>query len=839
MIGSIRSQARLTVLLTRHLLHVVKRQRARAFVLWAALTLALGIGVGLLAFVTSIEDSFRERGRAVGGVSDIQVEAIGPSSLQAGLAGRLEKIEGTRYAIPMAQQRVVLEAGPERIVATAIGVDRSARRLRSAVQSDLRVPTGGSNKPGLALPTALAGELRVRRGERVRIFAFEQAPRVRVARVVDVDPAIEDVITLPRDRLESLRGAPGQPTVVYVKLAPGTSTEAWERRAERVLPDNAVLTTPDVNQGELSHVLDFTVRAPTFVFGMVVLAIAGLLIYVLQLMRMLERQEDLGLLRALGSRRLPLILAESIVLAGLLAAAIAPGVLIGTPIAHYLASQVPTYLTDVFGFNMQVVVRPDVVAVAAVVALVVGIAATVGALASARGSIAEQLGRSPQAGATVTSTISLRSALALLAGGAACLALGLVARRRRPLSPRRGDDPGRPRPRHAGCRRPGRDRPRPSRARRLEGCPCRPRGRRGQPPPGGAGGRDHGAGRRRGRPAAARRAEPDRADRADQQVDPPQRPAAAGRRRRLRQRSDHDPLRPAGAARRVDRRPADGVRLHPLPRGERSRCGPSCRARAAASSARGRPGCPGELPILREHPDDILISRVMAAGLDLDSGEKIELPTAVGPRKLRIRGTVEDFAWPSGTVYMNIQRYRELYRTAAVNVLAVDRRGRLDSGGLKDLKPLHAVTGVEFSDGIEEQMNQSTKGLFAMRILTLIAALVAVGGIIATSVFARRREWAVLRAMGIGNGDLLAALALETLLVMSLGAFCGAIGGIVSFRGPTLGFLEAQGYVIGNDLALGTVAAVTTAAVLIGALAAALPAWLTARAPLADALSYE
>ncbi len=66
------------------------------------------------------------------------------------------------------------------------------------------------------------------------------------------------------------------------------------------------------------------------------------------------------------------------------------------------------------------------VAIAAATALVVGIAATVGALASARGSIAEQLGRSPQAGATVTSTISLRPALALLAGGAACLAMGLV-----------------------------------------------------------------------------------------------------------------------------------------------------------------------------------------------------------------------------------------------------------------------------------------------------------------------------------------------------------------------------------------------------------------------------
>ena len=46
-------------------------------------------------------------------------------------------------------------------------------------------------------------------------------------------------------------------------------------------------------------------------------------------------------------------------------------------------------------------------------------------------------------------------------------------------------------------------------------------------------------------------------------------------------------------------------------------------------------------------------------------------------------------------------------------------------------------------------MEKSTQGLLAMRVLTLLAALVAVGGIIATSVFARRREWAVLRAMGM------------------------------------------------------------------------------------------
>jgi len=833
-----RSQARLAALLTRHLLHVMRGQRARVAVLWAALALALGIGIGLLAFTTSIEDSFRERGEAIGGVSDVQVEAVGASSLPPRLSERLERIEGTRYAVPMAQQRVTLTAGPEETVVTAIGVDRSARRLRGAVQRDLGVREGRSARPGLTLSTALAGELDVGRGERVRIFAFERAPRLRVARVVDVDPAIEDVVTLPRSRLEALRGAPGRPTVVYVKLAPGASLGGWERRAERLLPDGAGLTTSARSQQELSHVLDFTVRAPTLVFGMVVLAIAALLIYVLQLMRMLERQEDLGLLRALGSRRLPLILAESVVLVLLLLAAIPAGILIGTPIAHYLAAQVPTYLTDVFGFNMQVAVRPGVVVIAAALALVVGNAATVGALTSARGSIAEQLGRSPQAGATVVSTISGRAALALLGGGAGCLVLSLLLSDAG-LFPvavvavliglalatpgvvglvalglgRRGDDDSQAVLVARGA---------------IEANP------------------------RRAALAAAIMALGIAA------VIPPQLSESALVERigllTDSVRSGAQELRAADDA--FASVPVTSRFARQALRGRGNAAQPTTftfipyegrKIELRASSPRTKDGLfygdgiglPRQLHKLRANPRDVLVSRVMAAGLGTETGDTIELDTPSGPAKLRVMGEVEDFGWPSGTIYMDIDRYRQLYRTGAVNVLVAADRSRIDRGALKQLRPLHTISGAEIADEINGQMDQSTKGLVAMRVLTLLAALVAVGGIVTTSVFARRREWAVLRAMGMRGGGLFAALALETLLVMAVGGLCGAIGGIVSFAGPGVGFLESQGYVIDAGIPIWTVVAVTVGATSIGALAAALPAWLTARAPLANALSYE
>ena len=75
----------------------------------------------------------------------------------------------------------------------------------------------------------------------------------------------------------------------------------------------------------------------------------------------------------------------------------------------------------------------------------------------------------------------------------------------------------------------------------------------------------------------------------------------------------------------------------------------------------------------------MLISRVMAAGLDIGPATRSRCRTASGPRKLQILGEVEDFAWPSGTVYMDIDRYRSLYRTERVNVLAVTAAQLVDA----------------------------------------------------------------------------------------------------------------------------------------------------------------
>ncbi|HMJ01703.1 MAG TPA: ABC transporter permease [Conexibacter sp.] len=669
------------LLLTRHLLATLARQRGRTVVLWLALAVGLAVVVGLLSFVRSVERSFADHGRAIAGVADVRVEAVAQTALPPRLAARLERIPGTRSAVAMTLQRVALQGDGASVAVTAFGIDRRARLLRSALEQDLRPARSRAGEPraGLTLSRTLADELGVRAGERVRLFAFAGARRIRVARVVDAAPALARAVALPRARLERLRGMPGRPTVVYVRLRAGVARAAWERRARAVLPANAVLTTAGADEQQLDHVLDFTVRSPTLVFGTVVLAIVALLAYVLQLMRMLERQEDVGLVRALGAGRVRLALAEALTLVLLVAAALVPGALAGIPIAHGLARQVPTYLTDVFGFQVRVGVDAGTVALAAGLALALALVATAAALASLRGPVAEQLGRSPQAGATITSHITRGAALALLVAGGAAFGGGA-------LLADAGAYPAASLATLVGIAlaTPG-----------LVGLAALLVTRS-----------ERGSSRTLLVARAALVANPRRAALAAAilalgiaAVIPPQLVAhglqervdavTAAIRPEAREILASDdayasvPVSPAQAARalrggpdRLDRHAAlSAVSFLSVP-------GYKLELRALDPRARHPVFAPGAglsrgLPALRRHPDGVLVSRVLTAGLGLGAGDRIALPTAHGLRRLRIVGEVEDLSWPSGTVYVTMQRYRTLWDSPAANLVGVSGAGRL------------------------------------------------------------------------------------------------------------------------------------------------------------------
>lgn len=152
-------------------------------------------------------------------------------------------------------------------------------------------------------------------------------------------------------------------------------------------------------------------------------------------------------------------------------------------------------------------------------------------------------------------------------------------------------------------------------------------------------------------------------------------------------------------------------------------------------------------------------------------------------------------------------------------------------------EPLMAVLpGV----ALDELWQALGLGERALQLVCALVALVSLAGLVATVLAGlneRRRELAVLRAMGAGPRDVMGLLVLEGAVVTSAGVVVGVLAalGAQALAGP---LLQAH---FGIQLQWDTPAAIqwgVLAGVLAaGMLASLLPAWRAYRLSLADGLS--
>ncbi|QGH70240.1 ABC transporter permease [Pseudactinotalea sp. HY158] len=153
--------------------------------------------------------------------------------------------------------------------------------------------------------------------------------------------------------------------------------------------------------------------------------------------------------------------------------------------------------------------------------------------------------------------------------------------------------------------------------------------------------------------------------------------------------------------------------------------------------------------------------------------------------------------------------------------------------------PLVAVEGsalerVSFAQVIDTLL-AVVLGLLAVAV---VIALVGVANTLALSVLERRRESAVLRAMGLTRGQLRAMLAVEGVLIAGVGTIIGLIAGIAYGWAGAAVMLGQLGHV-SLVIPWGTVGAVVVVAVAAGLLASVLPARSAVRTSPVEALAEE
>lgn len=244
---------------------------------------------------------------------------------------------------------------------------------------------------------------------------------------------------------------------------------------------------------------------------------------------------------------------------------------------------------------------------------------------------------------------------------------------------------------------------------------------------------------------------------------------------------------------------------------------------------------------------EVTIGKAYADEIGVGPGDELVLDGPSGQRRATIAATVDTIIAGGQTVSMSLETMEDVFGISGDNQLAIkatspDARPRLqrEIGRLlrRDYPNLAVLSNDEIKSEVESQISQQFGFFNALVAVAILASLFGIVNTLSMSVLERTREIGVLRALGATGWQIRRTVVNESLIIASIGAVLGIAIGL------GLGWALLQGLAAGipgvsYQPPLLTVVAVALAAVVLGLLAAIVPARRAARLDVVDALSYE
>jgi putative ABC transport system permease protein len=239
-----------------------------------------------------------------------------------------------------------------------------------------------------------------------------------------------------------------------------------------------------------------------------------------------------------------------------------------------------------------------------------------------------------------------------------------------------------------------------------------------------------------------------------------------------------------------------------------------------------------------------ILEEQTAKTLGLKPGQKFTMTTVDGEKAtFTVTGEYKDPMLLSGVV-ISSSAYGRVFPQPSLYMVFVKSDGTTDGAAqdaalkaaLKDTPTAKVQTVAEYKDSVVKQVNQLLNLLYGLLAMSVLISLFGIVNTLVLAVFERTREIGLTRALGMSRGQVRATVRYESVITSIIGAIMGIVVGIVFAWVVTTRF-AGQGITFsipGTQLAVFLILAV-----IVGVIAAILPARRAARIDILEAIHYE
>jgi putative ABC transport system permease protein len=180
-----------------------------------------------------------------------------------------------------------------------------------------------------------------------------------------------------------------------------------------------------------------------------------------------------------------------------------------------------------------------------------------------------------------------------------------------------------------------------------------------------------------------------------------------------------------------------------------------------------------------------IVSQDLASQHHLHLGQSFVLPSP-RPTTFRVAALINNLGWPPGAVILPARDYARAWSSSAPSAVEVQIGPASTAANVRDdmRRLLGPVTGLKVETSAERTerhyalARQGLSRLTQIRLLVLIAAVLAVAGAMGSMIWQRRELVAFIKCQGFRKGVLWRWLLCESALLLGSGCLVGAVFGL-------------------------------------------------------------